>query len=218
MIEIYPNNIPIDIYRKLNKDSIINYGFRSDNVGKCMDLLSDFISTGQELTKTNWENYYFSKQSKEPLIQLSHTISRRQGIPLNLSKRYVFYRVIGQTWNGTMSEKMVIMELGENLPHIEFRKTDFVKDEKLFTDWEGYDKESGGLLFGIQVKPTTYYTMESDHQNESHHNHNVQRNEYKRIYGVPHYMVYYDNGRIYNRDSVIETIKFELENRELLVL
>lgn len=204
--EFFKNGVPIDTYRLLNKDKELNHYFRSENVGKCVKLFDDYLSLGGKITKDGWVSHYFTVRSSDPLIEVSEFICKKYDLNLKTAKHYVYYRVIGQTWNGMINEWNVIGELSKHLESVSFKKTDYLKDEKYFTDWEGYSNDRDELLFGVQVKPLTYYTMNSEYQLRSKENHRKQREKYCDLYKVPHFMVYYDGGILQNKYNLIEEI------------
>ena len=200
-MEFYLNPIPQTLYRKLNKDRSVNYHFKSDNVGKCAELFDKFMEVGV-LTKKNWELFYFGCQSKEPLQKAAEFISDKYNIDIVLAKKYVRFRVLGQTWNGMMTELRIIDELQDEL-NLDFRKTPYEIDEQYFTDWEAYQ---GKLLFGIQIKPISYKMMSTPYQLKAKENHNKQRDEYKARFKVPHIIIYYKDGKIYDKERVLDQI------------
>jgi len=202
--DYFDNEIPDNIYRKLNKDRGVNYHFRSDNVGKCSLLYDDFRRSGLKFTKKNWEKYYFKRQSKEPLIEASDYIKQKYKIDLVTAKKYVHFRVIGQTWNGMINEENIIKELEKEYLNIYFLKTEYEKDEQYFTDWEAWHRKT--LLFGIQIKPISYSKMFTPYQLKAKENHKKQSDKYSKKYGVPHIIIYYENKKIHNKQSVLDRI------------
>lgn len=189
--EIFRHGIPSEIYQKINGDRGIGEQMDPNKMGMCMELISDYLSQEPNPTKKGWEDYYFSVQPKEPLIEAANYLINELGIDQTNAKRYVYFRIIGQTWNGMVNEFRTIEQLQEKFPEVEFKKTDFKKDNELFTDWEGFTK-SGELLFGIQVKPITYYVMSQDWELKVKESHKGKIKTYENLYHVPHYMVYYD--------------------------
>jgi hypothetical protein len=191
--EIFKHPIPTDIYQKINGDRGIGQLMNPEKMGMCMELITNYLTDESKPTKKGWEDYYFTKQSKEPLIDATRYLIEKLNIDEDNAKHYIYHRIIGQTWNGMVSEFKVIEQLQVEFPTVEFKKTDFKKDNELFTDWEGFSK-SGELLFGVQVKPITYYYMSQPHQLKVKETHEGMVNEYMNMCNVPHYMVYYDNG------------------------
>ena len=89
------------LYRKLNKDKSVNQFFQTKYVGKCMKLISDFHKYNESKTHKDWEYSYKCTVGFKQLSYVSQRIHlKNRWIPLEEVKQYVFYRVIGQTWNG----------------------------------------------------------------------------------------------------------------------
>ena len=220
MRPLFEKNIPEEIYKKLNRSKHISQYFTSEHVGKCADIYHDFLETGVELTKEGWKNYYFSVRDREVLEDASVKVSKKVEVPLPIAKEYVYFRVIGQTWNGMAYEEMVMDFLQEHLKGVIMKKTPYIKDEKMFTDLEGYDEKTNELSFGVQVKPASYNNMWTDYQDNARSNHEEQRKKYIQMFKVPHYMVYYQSkdGSIVQSNSVVTKIQFEIQYRESLIL
>ena len=110
------------LYRKLNKDKSVNHFFQTKYVGKCMKLISDFHKYNESKTHKDWEYSYKCTVGFKQLSYVSQRIHlKNRWIPLEEVKQYVFYRVIGQTWNGYQQEQSIIDERKE-----EFRNIDIV--------------------------------------------------------------------------------------------
>lgn len=205
--QYYKKDIPDDIYRKINKDQQVNRHFRSDNVGKCALIFDEFFKTTPRINQRHWEKYYFSQRSKEPLVKASEFIAEKYGIDLQIAKQYVFYRVIGQTWNGMITEINIINEMESYFRTITFMKADYEKDEQFFTDWEAFNmKGKKKLLFGIQIKPISYQKMSTPYQLKAKENHKRQAKEYTEKFGVPHFVVYYENRKVHNPQELYDKI------------
>ena len=205
--DYFINVIPNDLYRKLNKDRAVNYHFRSDNVGKCAELFDSFRQDAKyAFTKKSWERYYFKNRPKQPLEIASKYIADKYDLDIIAAKKYVHYRVIGQTWNGMLIEENVIRELEQTFLNIMFVKTPYQIDEQYFTDWEAYYMNSlvkgKVLLFGIQIKPLSYEKMNSPYQMKAKENHQKQADAYKEKFKVPHIIIYYDNKQIHNKEEL----------------
>ena len=54
----YTLSIPTAVYRKLNKKQSINKYFKTEYVGNCMELITDFYKTTSDYTHNAWEDYY----------------------------------------------------------------------------------------------------------------------------------------------------------------
>lgn len=201
----YKNPINRDLYKKLNKDRKLNYYFRSDKVGKCVKIFDEFYSDGNyNFSRDDWDRYYFERNSTEPLLNAAEYITENYDVDLQTSKRYVMYRVLGQTWNGMQEEHNVIRDLENEFPNILFQKTSYELDEQYFVDWEAYS--NGDLLFGIQIKPFTYEKMNTPYQQQAKANHAAQKEKYREEFKAPHIMIYYKDHEIYNREYLINQI------------
>lgn len=205
--QYYTKDIPDDIYRKINKDRQVNRHFRSDNVGRCAEMFDEFFKTTPRINQRHWEKFYFSQRGKEPLIKASEFIAEKYNIDIQIAKQYVYYRVIGQTWNGMITEINIINEMEKYFRTITFMKADYEKDEQYFTDWEAFNMQRGkDLLFGIQIKPISYQKMNTPYQLKAKENHEKQAKEYTQKFGVPHFVVYYENRKVYNPQDLYDRI------------
>ena len=95
--EIFRHAIPSEIYQKINGDRGIGEQMDPNKMGMCMELISDYLSQEPNPTKKGWEDYYFSVQPKEPLIEAANYLINELGIDQTNAKRYVYFRIIGQT-------------------------------------------------------------------------------------------------------------------------
>ena len=77
-------------------------------------------------------------------------------------KWYIFYRSIGQTWNGLITEQEVIDELMPYFPEYNFRKTSYQIDHTYCIDWEMMSNDKAVL--GLQIKPISYKYMNTPYQ------------------------------------------------------
>ena len=205
---MFKNTIEDKLYRQLNQDRSIKHFFRSDSVGKCMKLIDDYYKIDKNFTKEGWVEYYLSQKPKEKLLEISEAISEKTSQDLNIIKQYVFFRVIGQTYNGFLEELNVIKELQNEFKDLDFIKGTYELDEKYFTDFECYF--FGDLLFGIQVKPITYKLMNKDYQLKAKENHQKQRAQYQFMFNVPHRIIYYNENKIHEPEQVFEWINLNL--------
>jgi hypothetical protein len=205
--DYFLNVVPKDVYAKLNKDKSVNYHFRSDNVGKCAKIYDDFRKESNlRFNKKNWERYYFTQQPKEPLQRAAEHIAEKYDLDIIIAKKYVHYRVIGQTWNGMMIENNVIRELEEVFLNIWFEKAPYEIDEQYFTDWEAWNVKLKRRLFGIQIKPLSYDKMNTTYQLKAKENHQRQADAYTEKFQVPHIVVFYDNHKIHEKEELINKI------------
>lgn len=201
----YPIPIDYDLYKQLNKDRSLSYFFRSDRVGKCIQLIDDcYHKHNGILDSSDWEKYYFERMPIEPFGEATTYILKNYDVTISEAKKYVFYRVIGQTWNGLREEMNIIEELTEEFPNIHFKKAPYEIDEKYFTDYEAY--MNGNLLFGIQIKPLSYDKMMHPYQLKAKANHEFQREQYKEEFKVPHILIFYQNHFLHNKEYVINQI------------
>ena len=102
-----------------------------------MKLISDFHKYHESKTHKDWEYSYKCTVGYKQLSYVSQRIHlKNQWIPLEQVKQYVFYRVIGQTWNGYQQELSIIDELKEQFTNIDIIKTDLEKDHTYCIDVE----------------------------------------------------------------------------------
>jgi len=200
----YQHGISNIIYKNLNKDKFINKFFAVKYVGSCMQLISDFNKESQTKTHKDWEAYYDSKIGFEELNQISLRINvQYPHLEINLVKRYVFFRVIGQTWNGYRKEFYIIENLQKEFPNCEIVKTDFEKDHEYCIDAEMY--QNGNLVLGIQIKPISYKKMNTTYQQRAKENHKAKNDKYAEDY-APYIYIYYDKDEIVDKQETINKI------------
>jgi hypothetical protein len=105
---LYTIDIPKDVYRSLNKNAKINPFFGKDIVGECVRLISDYYETTSEPTDKGWEQYYKDVQGWDGLYVAYDALTERlPDLDEMTIKRYIYHRVLGQTWNGFKKELMV---------------------------------------------------------------------------------------------------------------
>ena len=190
-MELYQSNIPKYIYSKLNKDSKLSRKFRSSNVGKCTQIFDNYYhGANGEITKSGWSEFYLKTIHVSVLNEIVDYIVEEHSCSEAYAKDYVYFRVVGQTWNGMAKEQHLIGILSREFLNADFIKTNYELDEQYFTDWEAYSL--GNLLFGIQVKPISYKKMNTTYQLQAKENHKAQAEAYKEKYKVPHIVIYYD--------------------------
>jgi hypothetical protein len=202
---MYKNPISPNTYSKLNKDKSINKYFKSDSVGKCMKLIDDYYQSTDNFCKLGWENYYLTEERKNRLNDIYKELREEQQEVLGVDlSDYIFYRVLGQTYNGYVAELNILKELKKSFPKLDFIKATYELDEKYFTDFEVY---TGGLLiFGGQIKPISYLYMSTPYQKRAKENHKRQRDEYVKKFNVPHYLLYYDENGLYEKENICNKI------------
>lgn len=203
--EYFDNKVPHKIYKKLNKDYKVRSFFYSNSIGRLMEIFDDYYQLSEGvITKKGWHDYCLSQVDRNILLNAARHIKFEYGIDWKDASQYVYYRTVGQTWNGMQEEMSVITQLSEYFPLIDFEKAPYELDERYFTDWQGFSGED--LLFGIQVKPHTYKLMNSAYQVKSKENHSKQKEEYKQKYKVGHFMVYYKDHKIEDKKTLLNRI------------
>lgn len=203
-MQYFKYDIPKALYSKLKKDSKLSRMFWSSNVGKCSELFDKFMfDDNYSFNEKEWVRYYFDNVDREILNKISYYIVDTQNSSLVDAKKYVFHRILGQTWNGMLKEIELIDQLKVEFPQIKFNKTSHDIDENYFTDWEAY---SENLLFGIQIKPISYKHMASPFQLKSKEHHNKQLELYKKTFNVPHIIIYYEDNNFYDKQYVLNQI------------
>lgn len=203
-MQYFKHNIPKNFYSKLNKDAKLNRMFWSSNVGKCSELFDKFMfDKNYSFNEKEWVRYYFDNVDREILNKISYHIVEKYSSSLVDAKKYVFHRILGQTWNGMLKEIELINQLKLEFTKINFKKTTYDIDENYFTDWEAY---SENLLFGIQIKPISYKKMNSPYQLKAKENHQKQCEQYKKRFNVPHIVIYYEENNFYDKQYVLNQI------------
>jgi hypothetical protein len=201
---IYKQPISNDLYRKLNKDRTLNAFFRSDKVGKCVQIFDDYYqSVSGDIKSQDWESYYLARVEREKLMNPVKYLEKTHKMPTKPAADYVFHRVVGQTWNGMVYELRCIKTLENFFPNLEFRKTPYDIDENYCTDWEAYNDK---LLFGIQIKPESYRYMNSSYQNKAKQRHEEQVKKYQEEFNVPHFFIYYTDGKMIQDTTLFNKI------------
>jgi hypothetical protein len=190
----FENRTPNLLYREYNKDRPLNSFFSSKRIGKCVKIYDDYFqAVNGDIDKQGWEKYCLSKIRRENLINAVDFMAAKYHIDKLDAAEYVHFRIVGQTWNGMQYELRCIKKLNEFFPNIQFKKTPYDIDEQYCTDWEAY---SDKLLFGIQIKPESYVYMNSPYQIRAKENHQAQIEKYKEKFNVPHFFVYYTDGKM----------------------
>jgi hypothetical protein len=199
-----------DEFSKLNKDKKISYLFRSSSVGKCAKIFDDYYKSTIELKPAEWYRFYESVMGITILKEVTNKLIELTNLSEAVCYGYVKFRVLGQTWNGMLNEINLIEELKQEFPNIDFKKADYDLDENYFTDWQAYSNDK--LFLGLQIKPITYMYMNTPYQNQAKLNHERQRTNYKEKFKVPHFLIYYDNGKLYEKQKVLNQINILLTN------
>lgn len=199
-----------DVFSKLNKDKKISALFRSSQVGKCAKIFDDYYKSTIELKPAEWYLFYESVMGITILKDTANKLIELTNLSEDICFDYVKFRVLGQTWNGMLNEINLIYELKDEFPNIDFKKADYDLDENYFTDWEAYSNDK--LFLGLQIKPITYMYMNTPYQNQAKLNHERQRTNYKEKFKVPHFLIYYENGKLYEKQKIINQINILLTN------
>lgn len=193
-------------YSKLSKDSFIGQFFGVEHIGFCQKLFSDYSHNKIDISQKGWENYYNKHFGFSKLIKVFEIIKEKCytfGMSDEDVKWYIFYRSIGQTWNGLITEQEVIDELMPYFPEYNFRKTSYQIDHTYCIDWEMMSNDKAVL--GLQIKPISYKYMNTPYQLKAKENHKKLNDKYKRIY-APYIYVFYDESGIYQKNKLIEKI------------
>lgn len=201
---LYKQPISNDLYRKLNKDRTLNAFFRSDKVGKCVQIFDDYYQSVEgDIKSQDWESYYLARVEREKLMNPVRYLENSYKMVTKTAADYVFHRVVGQTWNGMVYELRCIKTLENFFPNLEFRKTSYDIDENYCTDWEAYNNN---LLFGIQIKPESYRYMNTAYQNKAKEMHQEQVKKYQEEFNVPHFFIYYADGKMIQDTTLFNKI------------
>ena len=207
---IYNQIIDENKYRSVNKDRDVNVYFGVEYVGRCQKLFNDYYIQAVKVDRKDWEKYYGENFGWNKLADVYYKIEDMCKTRHNLTeqeiKQYIFYRVIGQTWNGLIKEEEVITQLVRSFPDYNFSKTSFDMDHNFCIDWEMYLENK--LVLGLQVKPVTYLYMNSPYQLKAKENHRAKNNKYAKFY-APYIYVYYDENGIYKKNKLIDEINIK---------
>ena len=202
---MYRNPINSTLYSKLNKDKSVNKYFKSASVGKCMKLIDEYYHSTDNFNKIGWENYYLTEERESRLKEIYDILREQLQDMLGYEiEDYIFFRVIGQTYNGYVSEINILNEFKEMFPNMDFIRATYEIDEKYFTDFEAY--VNGILFFGGQIKPISYKYMNTPYQMKAKENHKRQRDEYVKLFNVPHYLFFYEDGQLYDKEKIYNKI------------
>lgn len=220
-------------------------------VGMVSRLIQDKTFSGPE----EWEEYYFdsgekrllyiSKYGDKKAFNTNYGRTRKEleaigeelfggveqrGNPLNLTLEEcvecVFYRVLGETWNGIiLREENTVKNIGSifsrlfpGRPELDFRKTTGEEDSRYAVDYEVYTAK-GSLLVGLQVKPVSYRKSSKTVMGDIHEV-NLKKNEdYKQDKGANVIYVYSDiQGNLDNQMEVIKGILSAAQRNRMKVI
>lgn len=208
---IYKQPLETSKYKALNKDRYLDSFFATRNVGQCQRLFNEYYKTAIKLDRLMWEKYYNEKWGWHRLDSVFNSLKEycfeKYGLTEYETKKWIFHRVIGQTWNGLIKEEQLIKVILRHFPKFNFQKTDFDVDKKFCIDWEMY--KGSYLALGLQIKPISYLYMKSEHQLKVKAYHKEQNEKYKEIY-APYEYVYYDKEGLYKPQELFKRIKLKL--------
>lgn len=205
---IYTIDIPKEVFRALNKNAKINPFFSKDVVGECVRLVSDYYETTDNPNQKGWEQYYKDVQGWDGLYIAYYALEERlPDLDEATIKRYIYHRVLGQTWNGFAKELMVIHELNVAFPEATFKRTSFQVDHDYCIDAEMYYEET--LILGLQIKPESYRLMNTPYQMKAKEGHRAKNERYKEEF-APYIYVYYNENGIAERPQLINQINLYL--------
>lgn len=193
-------------YTLLNKDQFIDSFFGVKDIGYCQKVFSDYAQDNENITKIEWERYYDKKVGFRKLARVFEKIKKRcqsYGLLESEIKWYIFYRAIGQTWNGLVTEQEVIDLLRPHFPYHDFKKTTYQIDHDYCIDWEMVIKDK--KVLGLQIKPISYLYMNTPYQLLAKENHRALNEKYKEKY-CPYVYVYYDKNTIHELEKLIQEI------------
>lgn len=199
-------------FKALNKDRFLDKYFQTSNVGQCQKLFNEYYTTSVKLDRLGWEKYYNDNWGWHRLDALFKEVKDYCSVRYNLTeyqcKKWIFHRVIGQTWNGLIKEEELIKIIIRYFPKLNFQKTIFEVDKKYCIDWEVFNNDN--LVVGLQIKPISYKVMHSKHQLKVKDFHKRQNEKYRELF-APYYYVYYDKKGIVNLNETINYIKEEIK-------
>ena len=199
--------IPRDLYLKLNRSKEIDDFFKVKNVGKCIDLIEQYYRSTSEPTPKGWEEFYGEAQGWDGLrIAVEEMCKIYPDADPQHIKKYVYHRVISQTWDGLNMELILMQDLAYNFTKLNISKTSFEVDHEYCIDIEVRDGDE--ILCGIQVKPLSYQHMSSPHQLRAKQNHYRKNEQYKQKY-APYVYVYYNKatGELLDVQNLFNYIK-----------
>jgi len=208
----YVCGIPQKLYRELNQSGKVKKYFDVRYVGKCIDLIEQYYQSTTEPNPKGWETFYAETKGWDGMRHASEEICKLfpDADPQDI-KRYVFHRVIGQTWNGLNRELILVETLSFAFPQLNVARASFEIDHEYCIDVEVRKGEQ--VLLGIQLKPESYQRMSAPSQMQSKQAHYIKNELYAQHY-APYLYVYYNgtNGDLLNMEQVTDHIKSLLSN------
>jgi hypothetical protein len=208
----YYCDIPQKLYRELNQSGAVKKYFDVRYVGKCIDLIEQYYASTDATTHKGWESFYEAVQGWNGLKNAAVEISKLfPNADVQDIKRYVYHRVIGQTWNGLNRELILVQDLSHWFPELNIHRASFEIDHQYCIDVEVRLGEQ--VLLGIQLKPESYQRMSAPSQMQSKQAHYIKNEQYAKDY-APYLYVYYNGttGEILNIEQVFDYIKSLMNN------
>jgi len=203
-VNFYEISLSNSLFGELNKNRSINKFFGIRYVGECVRLISEYHETTKNPTQKGWEEFYSVIQGFEGLTYVTKELcALLPDLEVKSIKKYIFHRVIGQTWNGYANEMLIIKELNAEFPSCEILKTSFEVDHEYCIDAEMFHNTD--LLLGIQIKPISYRKMNTEYQRQAKENHRQKNIQYQNLY-APYVYVYYDNHKIVDKKELLNQI------------
>lgn len=136
-----------ELKKQMDASKEVNKAIYSNVVGKCMQILKDYVSSEAEPSLEGFKNYYYRTKTIKPLVKAICMVMS-EDYSLNDAAEYVDIRVFEDTWNGHLWE---------------YKAKQWLKDKYdldcRFANWEEDAKYCVDLIgdnFAIQVKPITY--------------------------------------------------------------
>ena len=133
--------------KALDSDKSIQTAFYSSVVGKCVNILNDYLKTNTAHSLEGFEWYYLKTQGLQPIVKAINILISK-GYDLDLATEYVRTRVIDDTFKGVKMEIEVKKWLKSKYG-LSCRFSNWKEDSEYAVDLVGTN-------FAIQVKPDTY--------------------------------------------------------------
>lgn len=182
-------------------------------LGKSGALRSEIIgNVSEECKKCNTKNFdewflYYLEKEKSNLREAAKRLQKQaqeQGYDYSYETCYecVLVFVVLITWVGTKMEEKAMNELSNCRYKIHFSSS----DEDILYAVDLYVTRNGKRLYGIQVKPISYYYKTINNPNDYVVVKNKEKNElYRKKYGYEVIYLYYTNEEFDKKD--IDRIK-----------
>jgi hypothetical protein len=171
--------------KALDSDENIKKAFYSSVVGRCVNILNDYLDTDTTHSAEGFEWYYLKTQGLQPMVK-SINILIANGYDLDLATEYVRTRVIDDTFKGVEMEIEVKKWLKSKYG-LDCRFSNWKEDSEYAVDLVGSN-------FAIQVKPETYKGSNPSLDKDKKKNFNKHRN-YEAKTGKRVGFVFYDKNK-----------------------